>query len=163
MWPKQSECDQFYGNPRGRNGLASSTWEAANLVTIPIPWAAVASWEPATKIKRIRCHRKVSASLERVLAAIWLASGCSQAKIAEWGMDQYGGGYQFRAMRGGNRLSTHAYGIAQDWDPARNGMGDKTPNFANCPEVIAAFKAEGWECGIDWASPDAMHFQAARL
>ena len=31
-WPLQKECDNFYGNPRGRNpSLPSATWEAQNL------------------------------------------------------------------------------------------------------------------------------------
>jgi hypothetical protein len=162
QWPKQSECDAFYGNPRGRNGLASATWEAANLVKVTVPWRMVAAWDANIPIKSIRVHKRCAESLARILGRINCESAYSQALLADWGMDKFGGGYNYRLMRGGSRLSMHSYGCAVDFDPARNGMGDKTPHFANCPEVLAAFKSEGWEWGGDWTNPDGMHFQAAR-
>lgn len=160
VWPKQSECDAYYGNPRGRNGLASAAWEAANLVKVPVPWPMVAAWDSKIPIKSIRVHKRCAESLARVLAAIWKAAGNDPAVIGTWGMDLFGGGYNYRVMRGGARLSMHSYGCAVDFDPALNGMGDKTPNFANCPEVLAAFNAEGWVWGGDWSNPDGMHFEA---
>lgn len=179
-WPKQSQCETFYGNPKGRNGLASSAWESANLVSIPVPWRMFASWDEKIVIRKIRVHRKCAESMARVLSAI-CKSACDEwerqagpsadgvvligvnAVLDQWGMSRFGGAYSYRLIRGGNRLSMHSYGCAVDFDPARNGMGDRTPNFANCPEVIRAFKAEGWEWGGDWSSPDAMHFQAATV
>jgi hypothetical protein len=66
----------------------------------------------------------------------------------------------------------HAYGCAIDFDAPRNGLGDKTPNFANIPEVLSAFKSEGAIWGGDWNGNgdtqderrcDGMHWQFARL
>lgn len=159
-WPHQSQVDAFYGNPRGRDGLASAAWERANIVKVPVPWKIYTSWDNAP-VSALRMHGKCAGSLGRVLADIWTASGQSQLKIAEWGMHLYGGGYNFRLMRGSARLSMHSWGCAVDFDPARNGLGDTTPHFANYPQVLDAFAREGWTWGGGWTRPDGMHWQAA--
>lgn len=162
VWPKQSECAAYYGDPRGANGKASSKWEAANLVYIAPPFKMQMG---DIKITRLRVHKKVAESLVRILNKIWDAAGKSQSKIDEWGASQFGGAYNYRLMRGGAALSMHSYGCAIDLDPARNGFHDATPNFANIPQVVAAFESEGWTWGGRWRglSCDGMHFQAARV
>lgn len=102
-------------------------------------------------------------SLSSVLGAIWDAAGRNQAKINEWGMNLDGGGYNFRLMRGSTRLSMHSWGCAVDFDPARNGFGDSTPNFENYPAVLSAFAAECWTWGGQWTRADGMHWQAADI
>lgn len=162
MWPAESQCNAFYGNPRGRDGRASPTWEAANLVLVPVPWRAVASWDASIAIRKVRVHRKVADSLTRVLSAIWEASGRNQKAIEEWGCHKIGGAYNFRTQRGASKLSMHAYGCAIDLDPDRNAMGDQAPNFMHIPQVLNAFKAEGWRWGGMFGRPDAMHWQATQ-
>lgn len=159
-WPLQSQCDTFYGNPRGRNGQASGTWEAANLTKVTPPFRITYAGKP---IASIRVHKKCAESLARVFDAIWLAAGKNQKTVDAWGASVFGGSYNFRLMRGGNVLSMHSYGCAIDLDPARNGFHDKTPHFADVPEVRKAFADEGWVWGGSWADPDGMHFQAARV
>jgi hypothetical protein len=153
MWPKQSECITFYGDPKDPNF-------EDNLVLVPIPWMCVNSWDGKT-CKSIKVHRRCAQSLIRILAKIWEVSGKSQDKINQWGMNKCGGGYAYRVMRGGTSLSMHAYGCAVDFDPARNELGDVNPNLAHCIDVIRAFKNEGWTWGGGWKKPDGMHFQAA--
>lgn len=164
VWPKQSEMDSYYGNPRGINGKASPQWESANLVFIPaanLPFKITYDGKP---VSGIRCHKKVKDAFLRVLNRIWDASGKSQAKVDEWGMSKFGGCYLFRLKRGGSSLSTHSYACAFDFDPANNGFKDPTPRFANYPEVLAAWKAEGAVWGGDWkGSPDGMHWQFATV
>ena len=155
-WPKQSECPTYYGNPRDKN------FERDNLVTVQFPWMTVTAWD-GKRVKGAKVHHKCARSLERVFAIIWSAAGESQDTINEWGMNKYGGGYCFRQMRGSKSLSMHSYGCAVDFDPVRNAMGDNTPHFAECPIVLAAFKAEGWIWGGNWHRKDGMHFQAARV
>ena len=104
-WPRQPECDSFYGNPRGRNGHASPSWEAANLVFIAPPFKMHFG---AQTVSRFRIHHKCAASLGRVLAAIWKAAGEDQARIDDWGVSSFGGSYNFRLMRGAHHLSMHA-------------------------------------------------------
>lgn len=160
MWPAQIDAVKFYGNPSGRLGMPSRSWEMANIVTVPTPWHLVTSWG-GTLVKGIRIHRLCADSLTRALAAIWDTAGRDTGKIREWGMHLYGGGYNYRLIRGANRLSMHAFGCAVDFDPERNGFGDPTPYFARVPAVLAAFEGEGWTWGGRWKTPDGMHFQAA--
>jgi peptidoglycan hydrolase-like protein with peptidoglycan-binding domain len=155
-WPLQRECNAFYGDPRGANGQASAKWERANLTTVKCPWVLRYS---GRAVAGIRIHKKAAASLARVLDAIWDRVGQSQAEIDRIGMSVYGGGYNFRLMRGGSNLSMHSWGCAVDFDPARNGLGDKTPAMDRL--VIEEFEREGWEWGGHWSRPDGMHFQAA--
>lgn len=172
QWPRQSECDAFYGNPRGRNGGHSLAWANANLVSVPVPFAMKTAWAPHHNIRSIQIHQKCAPSLRRVLEKIWEASGKNQKKIDEWGASLFGGSFNFRLMRGGSQLSMHSWGCAIDLDPARNGLGDYTPVLTPTHPVALAFKSEGWVHGADWDGdknvmderrPDAMHFQAARV
>jgi hypothetical protein len=162
QWPHQSEVVAFYGNPQGQNGGPSVAWERANLVLVPTPWRLVTSWNGAP-VRGVRVHRKCSDSLRQIFSDIWTASGQNQQKIQEWGMHLFGGGYNFRLMKDGRRLSMHSWGCAVDFDPTRNGFGDTTPNFANLPAVLKAFSDEGWTWGGTWTKPDGMHWQAANI
>ncbi|MEW6125380.1 MAG: M15 family metallopeptidase [Pseudomonadota bacterium] len=150
-WPLQKDCHAFYGEP------TSSGWEGRSLVLIKCPWVLRYEGKP---VRGIRIHRKCAESLARVLDAIWEAVGRSQAEIDRIGMSVYAGSFEPRAMRGSKATSMHSYGCALDFDPDRNGLGDKTPAMDR--RVIAAFEAEGWEWGGHWSRPDGMHFQAAR-
>ena len=160
MWPLQSECDTFYGNPRGVNDTPNAAWVKANLVRIGVPYRITYAGQA---IQGITIHKRCSDSLSRILTAIWVASGHNQARIEEWGMDKFGGSFAYRLKRGLNTLSMHAYGCAVDFDVERNGLGDPTPHFAQCPLVLDAFAGEGWVWGGRWSRPDGMHFQAARV
>lgn len=161
-WPKQSECNSFYGDPRGSNGWPSPKWEKENLMLVPAPWKLVTAWD-GSPVRGIRCHIKCAESLERVLAEIWEAAGRRQDVIDLWGMNLFGGGYNFRVMRGGSALSMHSWGCAVDFDPARNVFGSKKINFVHCPAVLHAFAHEDWTWGGEWKRPDGQHFQAARV
>lgn len=163
MFPKQSNVDAFYGNPRGKNGQPSAKWERQNLVIVKSPWRMVLAWDVTARVSGVRIHRNCAESLARVLAAIWIASGKNQATIEKWGMHLLGGGYNFRLMRGSNQLSMHSWGCAVDFNPAENGLGDSTPAFAKIPQVLKAFADEGWTWGGNWDRADGMHWQAARI
>lgn len=160
-WPSQAGRNAFYGDPRGKDPQKpSAIWERANIVSIVPPYQMTYAGKA---IKSIRVHKKVAESLLRVLNAIWLASGKNQARVDFWGASVYGGAYNYRLTRGGNSLSSHSWGCAIDLDPARNGFGDSTPNFAKVPEVLKAFADEGWTWGGKWSKPDGMHWQAASV
>ena len=161
-WPHQSKVDEFYGNPRGANGGPSKKWESANIVRIKPPWKLVTAWDGAS-VSSIAVHSRCAESLGRVLQNIWSKAGQNQLKVNEWGMNLYGGGHNFRLMKGGTRLSMHSWGCAVDFDPSRNGFGDSTPNFANYPQVLEAFASEGWTWGGNWRKADGMHWQAADI
>ncbi len=156
-WPLQRDCTKFYGDPRGANDKASAKREREHLVLVKCPWELRFEGK---SVSGIRIHKKCAESLARVLTAIWERVGRSQAEIDRIGMSVYGGSYSFRAMRGGKSLSMHSYGCALDFDPARNGFGNRNPAMDR--RVIEEFEREGWEWGGHWSRPDGMHFQAAR-
>jgi len=166
-WPLQSECRTFYGNPVKvvkDVPQADPAWERLNLVAVPLPWAAHASWDVKTPIRALRVHKLCQLSLVRVVNALWAHAG-GQTEIDRVGLSSIGGGYNFRPSRTGHMLSMHAFGCAVDLDPVRNGLGDHHPNFGR-PEnrwVVDAFAAEGWVWGGQWSNPDGMHFQASRV
>lgn len=162
-WPLERDCNGFYGNPASTNvGKPSQTWMRDNLVGIIPPFRMTYDGKP---VRALQMHKKCAESLARVLSNIWQASGNKQQVVDQWGASIYGGGFNFRLKRGFNSLSMHSWGCAIDLDPARNAMGDITPNFANAPAVVAAFEDEGWVWGGRWKGKfcDGMHFQAARL
>jgi hypothetical protein len=158
MWPKQSECNVFYGNPRGRDGQCSSAWVTANLVSVQPPWKMHMGDIP---IRRFRMHKKCAASLDRVLAAAWAAIEMEQREADVRGWSAFSGSFNYRLKRGGQTLSMHSYGAAIDFDALNNGFGDTTPKLKRTDPLVQAFLAEGWIWGGSWQKPDAMHFQAA--
>ena len=82
-------------------------------------------------------------------------------------LDRFGGCYNYRPMRGGSALSTHAWGAAVDLDPERNQLtwgADKAafaaPEYEAFWQIVEAHGAVslGRSRNRDW-----MHFQFARL
>jgi len=170
-WPRESEVDVFYGNPRGKGGSgASLAWEKSKLVYIEkLPFKMHMGDTPITKI---RCHRLCADPFRFWLEQVWKNAGYDPRVIAQWGMDVFSGGYNYRPKRGMNSLSMHAYGIAMDFDAPRNGLHDRTPNFANLREqIVKPFLELGGVWGGDWNGNgkslderrcDGMHFQFAK-
>lgn len=170
-WPAPSAeaMNRFYGNPRGSRG-PNPQWEAENIVNLVPPHQL---YYPATnakgqitnkrgvKLTRLRVHKKVKASLTRILQRI--GDECTPEEIKKYELDICGGVYVYRAMRGGQSLSVHSWGAAIDlshiinawkkkWTGAKGGM---------MPEkVIKIFEDEGWTFGGVWRTADAMHFEA---
>lgn len=160
QWPLQSECDKFYGNPRGSGSHYSPAWASANLTHLVCPWALYSEKQP---VPFITIHRECADSLDRVLHNIWLAVGQKQAEIDKLHYSIYDGSFNYRPMRGSSHLSMHAYGCALDWDAAENPFHSKHHLFDSKSLIVVKFREEGWIWGGEWTNPDAMHFQAARI
>lgn len=168
-WPLQSECDEFYGNPRGRDGNVSAAWQAGNLTKIVPPYHVMFGHIP---MRTITIHKKCAESALRVLNMTWEKCGRDQAKIDALHISRFSGSVVYRPIRNGSRLSMHSYGCAWDWDAPNNMLGDQTPFFGFDHPLVVAHLEEGWIWGADWdadrnifdSSPiDGMHFQAARI
>lgn len=170
-WPLQRECDVFYGNPRDSKDSTrpSTKWELENLTFIVPPYQLYYDKKPIT---RIRVHKKCSDAFLRVFNNLLKAADGNQKVLDNWGVSIFGGLYNYRLMRTSNNLSMHSWGCAIDLDPARNGLSNNKPRFANYPQVLKAFADEGAVWGGDWngngstldeRSCDGMHWQFARL
>lgn len=149
-WPKSdfASMAKFYG-------LAG---DEGNLVSIVPPYRMI--YDGKT-IRTLRCHKKVSESLLRVLTNI-KAVIPTAPDIADEAED-YGGCFNFRNKRGSSTLSMHAWGAAIDLDADDNTFRDHWPMQADMPiEIMECFAREGWiSAGAFWGY-DAMHFQATQ-
>lgn len=152
-WPTQSGVRAFFG------GVGT------NQAQCELPFEMVLSWDMKTKLRRFSCHKLVKDPLERIWGRTLEWYG--YAKIKELRLDRWGGCLNVRPMRGGSNYSMHAWGIAVDMDPDRNGLKTTWKNAAfSKPEYkkfIEFWYDEGFiNLGVE-RNYDAMHFQAARL
>jgi hypothetical protein len=155
VWPLQTQCGVFYGNPYSRS------WQAANLVHVHCPWPLLMG---RYTMYAITIHRKCAESLTRVLATIWDAVDHDLQKIHALHYDTFDGSFNLRNKRGGSSLSMHAYAAAIDFDAEDNEFHHVHHFFSEDSLIVKAFEAEGWVWGGRWQSSiDAMHFQAARI
>jgi hypothetical protein len=143
-WPKPDDASMtaFYGK----------AGDESNLVNLDVAFLDMRYG--GKKIKTLRCHRKVADSL--LIALKEIATG-----PAAWVLQEYGGCFNFRPMRGGSRPSKHSWGAAIDLAPGSNGLHTYWPTKATMPiEVMIAFARQGW-VGLGWQiNRDAMHFEA---
>lgn len=133
------------------------------LVRIKLPYPMFLNWETKTIVKSIECHKLIADKLVAVFTDILAHYGIEEIKRLQ--LDDYGGCFNYRLMRGGTKLSRHSWGVAIDLDPDRNLLREttKTARFAR-PEYEPmidifykhGFKSLGVELGFDW-----MHFEIA--
>ncbi|MDY6943454.1 MAG: M15 family peptidase [Pseudomonadota bacterium] len=154
-WPTQSEDDLTgYFGP-----------VAEQLVRVQLPYPHRLAWDKRKVVDSFVCHPKVEASLQRVLQQVFDTYGMTE--IRALGLDLWGGCFAKRQKRGGSTWSTHAWGIAIDYDPERNQLnwGRHQAQLAR-PEYEpwwACWENEGWVSLGRSRNFDWMHVQAARL
>lgn len=155
MWPKQTvqELNKYYGKV------------GTNQTRLILPYTMTIAWNKAQKVSTITVHEKVHDSAKRVFERI--ADHYSPEEIVEHGLDMFGGSLNVRKIRGGNRWSTHAWGIAIDFDPIRNQLrwgGDRAYLAKpECEKFWEFWEEEGWLSLGRSKNYDWMHCQAARL
>ena len=145
----------FYGDPRGPHGVNDS-WFSKNVVRVVPPWKMSYAGKP---IKSIAFHKKCADALSAALDEIWEVCGKNQKTIEQHGLQEYGGSFNYRLIRGSNAISNHSFAIAIDIAPTGNELGvkrGKLPAFA-----VKAFKNQGFRWGGDYKGrKDWMHFEA---
>jgi hypothetical protein len=153
IWPRQSDCAAFYG--------AVGTGQMA----IELPFSMRLAWDKGVRIRKMTLHTKVAMSAKRVLEQV--AEIYTEAERAALGLDLFGGSLNVRRKRGGSTYSMHAWGVAIDFDPERNGLNTKAPaarlSHADAIPFWEAWEAEGWLSLGRARNFDWMHVQAARL
>lgn len=153
IWPRQAEVERVFGAPGGHQ----------TLLTPPYPMRL--AWQTRTPVPRFSIHEMCHDSALRCLTRV--ADAYDAAARADLGLDLWGGCLNVRPMRGGARLSMHAWGIAIDFDPDRNALtwGADRARLAR-PDAATFWRIwaeEGW-VGLGRARDyDWMHVQAARL
>ncbi len=152
-WGTEATLDARFGKPGNPRCTAGR---------VAFLWPAVLAWDASVEIEDFACHEDVAPSLARVFERI--ADTHRPAEIEALGLHLFGGCYNLRRKRGGASWSTHAYGVACDWDPARNALdwGADRARLAqpDADRVWAAWSAEGW-CSLgQTADFDWMHVQA---
>jgi len=161
-WPKPYEVKSFYGDPDPHHeGVPDRQWELNNLERITPPYRMVLAWDKTKRLNSITVHKKCASSLLLILNKISLHFGSEQAIEANR-MHLFGGCFNFRMMRGANKLSMHAYGCAIDLDPESNPLGKAywEPAGMMPMAVVEIFRSEGWTWGGTWKRPDCQHFEA---
>lgn len=115
------------------------------------------------KVTRMSCHRMLKQNFLNVFNDILAHYGL--AEIHRLQIDDFGGCFNYRVMRGGSELSVHSWGCAIDLDPDRNQLKEtsKTARFAR-PEykkMLDIFYEHGFESLGREKNYDWMHFQIA--
>lgn len=137
----------------------------SNFESFQTPFPLRIAWDTKTVVNKIICHKKIKERLLMALTAILEYYG--QDKIKELGIDLFGGCVNVRPMRGSKtKWSRHAWGIAIDLDPARNGLKLKwkdsnfaKPEYAKLHEIfekhgfinygkVRGFDSMHWETNI---------------
>jgi len=137
---------------------------AGYLVTMKLPYPMFLNWETKTYVKSFQVHKLVHDSLKAIFTEILAVYGLAEIKRLQ--LDDYGGCFNYRLMRGSNKTpSVHSWGCAIDIDPDRNLLHEnhRTARFAR-PEYkafIDIFYKHGWESLGREEDRDWMHFQIA--
>lgn len=144
--------DSKYILPDGR---LSALWEREKIVRVPVPeMRYIIDGVPITKVA---VHRRIEQPTRDVFRVLG-AQGLIEV------LQPYAGGYVNRLVRGGFRLSAHAYGIGLDFDPKRNPYRSDPersnlwmdPKGRKAIDILSEF---GWWWGGRFKNnPDPMHF-----
>jgi len=156
LYPRQRRMAAYYGPPGGPDCTAGS---------VDLAYPMIIAWNRSATIQRFSCHRLLADPLTSIFREALAHYG--QADIERLELNLFGGCFNYRPMRGGKALSTHAYGAAVDLNPEKNQLrwGADRAQFAG-PEyqpfwsIVMAHGGTpaGYAWGKDW-----MHFQFARL
>ena len=148
-YPHESDCEKFYGKV------------GKNQKRIKLPYPMRIAWDTSKSVRTMLCHEKVADDMLAIFEDILEYYGLDQIKLL--GLDMYGGCLNVRKIRGGNRWSTHAWGISVDIDPSHNQLRwgsdkarlarDEYKPFWDIVEKHGAYSL-GKNHGYDW-----MHFQ----
>ena len=162
----QADLDAFYSKHKlGADGQPTAAWKKEHLTTITPAYPLTLSFPPGTQVTKVTCHKKVAESLKRIFEQILEHYG-TVAEVKKARMHLFAGTFNFRKIRGANRLSTHSWAISIDLDSANNPQGkahDESKGMMP-KAVVKIFEAEGWKWGGRFGGKrvDCMHFQATR-
>jgi len=136
-----------------------------NFTIIALPYPMRIAWDTKVKVQKMQCHELAADSFTNVFNQLLQHYGLPE--LQRLGIDLFGGCVNVRTMRGSKtRWSRHAWGIAIDLDPARNGLKSKwhQSQFA-LPQYEAMhtiFEQNGFLNYGKVKGFDAMHFELVK-
>lgn len=148
-WPHDDSTSliNFYGQP----------WLNSGLMTTVVPPFRL-TFE-GTVVHGILIHKKCAKALTEALQTIWDTYNHDQAALDATGFTKYSGSFNYRNVRGGQRLSCHAFAAAMDFDAEDIPLGSPKRLPDN---IVRAFTAVGAFYGGDFINrKDGMHIQFA--
>lgn len=154
--PTRAAIVQVFGEAAGPDCTAGRC-------TLPMPFEL--AWDTSQKLMSFACHRLLSDVLTSIFDQAFRHYGETQFNLLD--LDQFGGCFAHRAMRGGTSLSVHSWGAAVDLDPKRNQLKwgrDKAafarPDYEAWWQIVEAHGAFslGRVQNRDW-----MHFQFVQV
>lgn len=155
-WPTQASVAKVFGPAGGPEATAGRC---------RLPFSFPLAWDADQRVASFACHRLVAEPLTRIFAAA--AAHYGEATFRKLRLDQFGGCYNYRPMRGGSSLSMHSWGIAVDLDPVNNGLNTRAPQATfSRPEYLPFWQMVEAEGAVSLGRAigrDFMHFQFARL
>ncbi len=146
---------------RSGSSIYGAEADESNLTNIIPPYPL---YFGGTKVSSVRCHKAISAQLATIFDEVLAYYG--QAEITRLGLDVYDGSYYARSVVGGSTASMHSWGIAFDFNAAKNGMYVKSPTALFSGEEYAEFiriwyKNGARSFGLE-NDYDYMHFEFAK-
>lgn len=143
-----------YGNPG----------DPTKLTILSLPYPMRIAWDTSQTVTKIQCHKLIANNLSAVFNELLTAYGYQ--RIKDLGIDLFGGCVNVRLQRGSRKKwSRHAWGIAIDLSPAKNGLKVKwkdaqfsKPEYKKMVDIfyLHGFMSYGKERDFD-----AMHFEIA--
>jgi hypothetical protein len=167
------DIEAAFGNPANSDGTVNEAWEGQNIRKVAPPGGWLLYYQADTGlvlVSGIRLHRLLEDAFHAALDDVWahatkeLGASSSPDDVRAWlhrrRLDQHSGGFSFRRITGGRRLSLHSYGIAIDWDANHNPR--KKPLTKTLPDWwYQIWSDHGWLDGRTFRTPDPMHVQFA--
>lgn len=153
VWPTYDQMTRFYG-PVGQN-----------VQLYNLPYKMRLAWDTSEVVTRISLHKKCAESALAVLEAAREHYGMDA--ITKLRLDLFGGSFNVRKMRGGDKYSTHSWAAAIDIDPEHNAFrwNNKRASLAGEEYDVwwELWEAQGWVSLGRERNFDYMHIQAVRL
>ena len=128
------------------------------LVSIDLPYPM---YYDGKMVKKMSCHRLAADKFKAIFTEILQVYGLERIHALQ--IDDFGGCFNYRLMRGGTEPSVHSWGLAIDLNPSRNLLKETSatarfarPEYADMINIFYkhGFVSLGREKNYDW-----MHFQ----
>lgn len=133
-----------------------------NLMTLTLPYPMRIAWDTTKSVTKIQCHKLIADNLFAVFSDLLTHYGYNE--LNRLGIDLFGGCVNVRLQRGSkSKWSRHAWGIAVDLSPEKNGLkvSWKNAQFSK-PEynfMVDTFYKHGFISYGKDRNFDAMHFE----